>query len=115
MMRIEFRNTLNNFFANEGQADNHAIANTKSVPGEKLALYHYVGCPFCTIARGPIERLGIEVELRDISKDPNHRSELISATGRTTVPVLRITAPNGEERWLPESRDIVRYLETTFA
>ena len=25
--------------------------------------------------------------------------------------VLRITSPNGEERWIPESHDILRYLE----
>lgn len=114
-MRIDFRNTRNNFFADARQADDNASANTESVPGEKLALYHYVGCPFCTIARGPIERLGIDVELRDISKDLKHRSDLINARGRATVPVLRITAPNGGERWMPESTDIVHYLETTFA
>lgn len=82
---------------------------------ERLALYHYVGCPFCAMARKPIERLGIDVELRDISRDSEHRDDLISARGRATVPVLRITSPNGEDRWMPESRDIVHYLETTFA
>ena len=44
-----------------------------------------------------------------------YADELIESRGRATVPVLRITSPNGEERWMPESPDIVRYLETTVA
>ncbi len=32
-----------------------------------------------------------------------------------TVPVLRITSPDGEQRWLRESADIVRYLQQTYA
>ncbi len=85
-------------------------------PGEdKLALYHFNGCPFCAMVRSAIDRLGIDVELQDIFENPEYRDDLIEARGRATVPVLRITSPNGEERWMPESRDIVRYLETTFA
>jgi hypothetical protein len=29
--------------------------------------------------------------------------------------VLRITSPEGEDRWMPESRDIVGYLQETYA
>ena len=60
-------------------------------------------------------RLDVDVELRDILENSEYRDELIEARGRATVPVLRITSPNGRERWMPESHDIVRYLETTFA
>ena len=67
------------------------------------------------MVRAGIERLGVNVELRNIFEDPQHRDDLVAARGRATVPVLRITSPNGEERWMPESRDIVRYLETTVA
>lgn len=80
---------------------------------DKLALYHFSGCPFCSMVRANIERLGINVELRDIFASAEYRDELIEARGRATVPVLRITSPNGEERWMPESRDIVSYLEKT--
>ncbi len=84
-------------------------------PGEdKLALYHFNGCPFCSIAREPIERLGVNVELRDIYQDPQHLRELMEARGRATVPVLRITSPDGEEHWMPESSDIVRYIESNY-
>jgi len=80
---------------------------------DKLALYHFSACPFCSMVRANIERLGVDVELRDIFEDSQYRDELIEERGRATVPVLRITSPNGEERWMPESRDIVRYLEKT--
>ena len=81
---------------------------------DTLALYHFASCPFCRYVRTAIERLGIDVELRDINQNPGYREELVEARGRATVPVLRITAPSGEERWMPESRDIVAYLERTF-
>ncbi len=48
----------------------------------------------------------MNVELR------NDLVDLFRETGRATVPVLRITSPDGEQRWMPASRDIVRYLET---
>ncbi len=81
---------------------------------DKLALYHFEGCPYCMRARAAIDRLGVEVELRDIFADIRHRDELVSAQGRATVPVLHITSPNGEVRWMPESADIVRYLDATY-
>jgi len=90
-------------------------APSESPEQDKLALYHFNGCPFCSMVRSAIDRLGINVELRDIFQDSQHRDDLIAARGRATVPVLHITSPDGEERWMPESRDIVRYLETTFA
>jgi len=67
------------------------------------------------MVRSGIDRLGIDVELRDIFENPQHRADLIEARGRATVPVLRITSPDGEDRWMPQSRDILRYLEKTFA
>ena len=45
---------------------------------------------------------------------PGYLQELRDARGRTTVPVLRITSPDGNERWMPESSDIVRYLQTSY-
>ena len=79
--------------------------------GQSLALYHYVGCFFCARVRSAAESLGFELELRDIHVEPEHAEDLMAATGRTTVPVLRIAEPDGEVRWLFESRDIIEYLE----
>jgi glutaredoxin len=80
---------------------------------EKLALYYFDGCPFCMMVLRVIEGLDVDIELRDVFADPQHRGDLVKARGRGTVPVLRITSTDGSERWMPESRDIVRYLRET--
>lgn len=79
-----------------------------------LSLYYFDGCPFCARVRSAIERLGLDVELRNIQHDPAHRRDLVEATNRQTVPCLRIDRPEGT-RWIHESLDIVRYLETEIA
>ena len=81
---------------------------------DRLALYYFDGCPFCNRVRRVIDTLGIDVELRNIDEREDYREELRAARGRTTVPVLRITATGGDERWMPESADIVRYLEASY-
>ena len=87
---------------------------SSSPASDKLALYHFHGCPFCALVTSAVDRLGVEVESRDIHAESRHREDLIAARGRATVPVLRITSPDGEDRWMPESSDIVRYLEGTY-
>ena len=78
---------------------------------DKLALYYSRSCPYCHLVLDAVKRLDLDVELREVYEDPAYRNELIEARSRATVPVLRITSPDGEDRWMPESRDIVRYLE----
>ncbi len=85
-----------------------------AVEGETLALYHFDSCPFCRMVRSTIVRLGVEIELRDIYRDPSRLDELVAARGRPTVPVLQCTSPDGIVRWMPESRDIIRYLEERY-
>ena len=79
-------------------------------PMTRLSLYHYRGCPFCTLVRRDIDRLGLDVELRDIHESSARRRELVLATGRATVPCLSIESEVGEVRWLHESTDIIDYL-----
>jgi len=81
---------------------------------DSLSLYYFDGCPFCVRVLRAIDALGLEVELRNIYTHPSHLAELREARGRTTVPVLRITSPDGKDRWMPESADIVRYLGATY-
>lgn len=81
---------------------------------ETLSLYHYPSCGFCRWVRSVIADLGLDVELRDIHQNPQHRADLVAARGRETVPVLRRDLPDGTTVWLPESRDIIRYLQTTY-
>jgi glutaredoxin len=90
------------------------FAASEAPAKDKLALYHFNGCPYCSMVRSAIDQLGIDVELRDIFQDVQHRDDLVKVRGRATVPVLRITSPDGENRWVPESRDIVSYLRETY-
>ena len=89
------------------------VERFRAEPQERLALYHYRFCPYCIRVRRVIDELGIEVELRDILESPEHRKALVDARARATVPVLRCTSPE-KDRWMPESRDIIRYLRTRF-
>ncbi len=99
------------FYANE-IVERYAAAETPAE--DKLTLYHFDGCPYCSMVRSAIDRLGIDIDLRDIFQVSQHRDELVEARGRATVPVLKIVSPVGEDRWMPESRDIVRYLQKTY-
>ena len=92
---------------------------THPLPGDdagqdKLALYMTAGCGFCWSVMAVIDRLGLDVEMRDVTWDRALRDELMRARGRLTVPVLRIQSPDGTELWMPESRDIVQYLLGTY-
>ncbi len=80
----------------------------------KFSLYYTPLCGYCTMVRRTIARLGIEdqIELRDANQS-EHGEALFAARGRHTVPVLRIEE-EGKDEWMPESRDIMRYLETRF-
>jgi glutaredoxin len=99
------------FYANEIV---ERFAPSEAPAEDKLALYHFDGCPYCSMVRSAIHRLGIDVELKDIFQDVQHRNDLVEVRGRATVPVLRITSPDGESRWVPESRDIVSYLQEAY-
>ncbi len=82
---------------------------------ERLSLYYFPTCPYCRRVLRAIQRLELQdrVELRDITAEPERRAELVAARGRATVPVLRCTSSEAD-RWMPESRDIIRYLDTRF-
>ncbi len=99
------------FYANEIV---ERCAPSADAATDKLALYYFDACPFCMMVLGEIERLGVDVELRSIHREPQHQADLVAARGRATVPVLRITSPDGEDRWMPESRDIIAYLHKTY-
>jgi glutathione S-transferase len=76
----------------------------------KLALYVTPMCGYCHYVMSFIQELGLDVEIHNIMADRNHLEDLFKARNRTTVPVLKITS-NGEDQWLPESRNIMKYLQ----
>ena len=82
---------------------------------ETMVLHLYVQdwCGYCSRVERVIDSLGLDVPRRN-TRDPEHMQALITARGRRTVPVLRIAHPNGSDIWLPESRDIIRFLEDQF-
>ncbi len=75
-----------------------------------LSLYHRNFCMFCSRVTGVVNQLGIEIEDKNIWKDEQALRDLQRATGRSTVPVLRIESADGQVTWMPESNDIVLYL-----
>ena len=85
-----------------------------AAPTERLILYGYDTCYPCRVVKDAMQRMGVEAEYRDVLRHPEHRDELRRAMGRGTVPVLRIERGD-DVQWLPESRDIVRYLRANHA
>jgi glutathione S-transferase len=81
---------------------------------ETLALYFYPSCGFCRRVLQAMDELGVELELRDITRDRQAFQDLMAARGRPTVPVLRRTT-SSEDHWMPESADIIRWLRQRFA
>ncbi len=75
-----------------------------------LSLYHFYACPFCVRTRRALHKLNIQIENRDINKNPEFRKELQEGGGKVQVPCLRIEE-NNNTRWLYESKDIVSFLE----
>lgn len=72
----------------------------------ELTLYHFPSCPFCKIVADCIDRLGLEIPMRDIQAEPGARDELIAIGGKGQVPCLVI---DGKPMY--ESAEIVRWLE----
>ncbi len=79
-----------------------------------LSLYHTPFCPYCQSVCSTARRLGLDLELRDINESFERRKELVTATGRQSVPCLRIEREDGSIEWMHESEDIAAYLEERF-
>ena len=85
-----------------------------STPKNTYRLYVRDFCGFCHRVQQTIAHLGIDVEIRNIWDNKEFEKELVAATGRAMVPVLAIDN-SVEIRWMPESGDIVRYLQSEHA
>jgi glutathione S-transferase len=79
-------------------------------PDELLELYQFEGCPYCGKVRKKMTELGIDFIARQVDKDDRSRVKEIS--GQTGVPVL--VDPNTDTT-MPESDDIVEYLEKKYS
>ena len=73
-----------------------------------LSLYYRPTCPFCRRVVAVIERMELEVEMKDISDNEALTAELIERGGKQTVPYLVDSEQNVE---MYESDDIVAHLQ----
>jgi glutaredoxin 3 len=56
----------------------------------RIVVYSTDWCPFCTRARGLLERKGAKFEVIDIDERPEARAEMMARSGRRTVPQIFI-------------------------
>ena len=111
---------LESWFDSKNEKDPGAVERSPSAQSivdsatEKLALYYYETCWFCGTVRTTMNRLRLNIELRDIHGNSGHHQRLISEGGSGTVPCLYIERDDGTVEWLYESRDISNYLVGRF-
>jgi glutaredoxin len=75
-----------------------------------LTLYHFPSCPYCRVVLDCLNRLDLEIPMRDIRSEPGARDELLDIGGKAQVPCLVI-----DGKPLYESDDIVRWLQANAA
>ncbi|MGQ4556736.1 glutathione S-transferase N-terminal domain-containing protein [Halobellus sp. GM3] len=77
-----------------------------------LVLYELSGCPYCAKVVTKLEELDLEYESVKVPSSHSERTEVEAVSGQTGVPVL-VDEANGVEG-MPESDDIVAYLDETY-
>ena len=77
-----------------------------------LELYELEGCPYCAKVISKLDELGLEYESHMVPSSHDERTEVKEVSGQTGVPVL-VDKEHGVEG-MPESDDIVAYLEQTY-
>ncbi|WP_132058935.1 glutathione S-transferase N-terminal domain-containing protein [Halorussus amylolyticus] len=77
-----------------------------------LELYELDGCPYCAKVVTKLEELGLDYESHKVPSSRAARDEVKAVSGQAGVPVL-VDEDNGVEG-MPESDDIVAYLEKTY-
>ncbi len=78
---------------------------------QNLALYQFKTCPFCIKVRREIKRQSLNIELRDAQHDQEHRQQLLNGGGQIKVPCLKVKQDDGNQVWLYESSEVIRYLK----
>jgi glutaredoxin len=78
-----------------------------------LELYELAGCPYCAKVKKKLDELDLEYESHSVPRSHSERTEVEEISGQTGVPVL-VDEDNGIEG-MPESDDIVAYLEKHYA
>ncbi len=76
-----------------------------------LTLYSKSSCAFCRQVFAVIDRLDLDVEIKDISENEAYATELLEKSGKQKVPYLVDT---DNDVAMDESDDIVKHLQTTY-
>jgi glutathione S-transferase len=77
-----------------------------------LTLYELDGCPYCAKVKTKLADLGLEYDSIMVPRSHGERTEVEEVSGQTGVPVL--VDPTHDVTGMPESDDIVAYLEETY-
>ena len=77
-----------------------------------LTLYELNGCPYCAKVIDNLDELELEYDSVSVPRAHSERTEVESISGQTGVPVLVDEA--NDISGMPESDDIVAYLERTY-
>ena len=77
-----------------------------------IELYKLEGCPFCAKVEAKLDELDLEYVEHDVPSDRSERTEVEAVSGQRGVPV--IVDEEHDVEGMPESDDIVDYLEETY-
>jgi len=77
-----------------------------------LELYVQPGCPYCAKVEEKLAELDLEYEEHTVSRLKFRRDEVLEISGQRGVPVL--VDPAHGIAGMPESDEIVAYLEETY-
>ena len=77
-----------------------------------ITLYELEGCPYCIRVQNKLEELGLNYESRKVPRSHSKRTKVIDVSGQTGVPVI-VDREHGVEG-MPESEEIIAYLERTY-
>jgi glutaredoxin 3 len=76
-----------------------------------LTLYIKPTCPFCRRVQAVVDRMGLQVDMKDVELDEAAAAELVARGGKLQVPYL-VDQAAGVEMY--ESDDIVTHLQSTY-
>jgi glutaredoxin 3 len=77
-----------------------------------ITLYELPGCPFCSKVVNKLDELGLEYDTIEVPRSHSERTEVKEISGQTGVPV--IIDEEHDVDGMPESDDIVAFLEETY-
>lgn len=97
----------------EATVDTGTLFRLDRIPvGVTMELYKLPGCPYCAKVERKLEDLGLEYAVHEVPGAHAERTEVRELSGQTGVPVL-VDEAHGVDA-MPESDDIVAYLEETY-